>query len=50
MEDYQDLDNYNGDNVHDMWVDFDNFENTGSPDVFDEEDSESLADSSTDCD
>lgn len=33
--DYDDLDTYNGDPAHDMWVDFDNFENTGIPDVFD---------------
>lgn len=29
-----DLDTYNGDTDHDMWVDFDNFENLGAPDVF----------------
>ena len=27
---------YNGDTEHDMWVDFDHYENTGTPDVFDE--------------
>jgi len=27
------LDTYNGYTEHDMWVDFDNFENTGSPNV-----------------
>lgn len=26
---------YNGDHEHDMWVDFDNYENTGCSDVFD---------------
>ena len=31
-----DLDTYNGDRGHDMWVYFDNYENTGTPDVFDE--------------
>lgn len=37
MEEYEDLNEYNGDPEHDMWVDFDNYENTGIPDVFDEE-------------
>ena len=34
------LDTYNGYTEHDMWVDFDNFENTGSPNVFYEPDLE----------
>lgn len=34
MNTYEDLDTYNGDSEHDMWVDFDNYENTGEPDVF----------------
>ena len=38
MEKYDYLDSYNGDTEHDMWVDFDNYENTGTPDVFDEAD------------
>lgn len=29
MNDYDDLDTYNGDPVHDGWVDFDYIENTG---------------------
>lgn len=29
---------YNGDTEHDIWVDFDNFEYTGLPDVFDDPD------------
>ena len=43
MTDYDDLNTYNGDSVHDVWVDFDNYvigmplcsckENTGSLDV-----------------
>lgn len=37
MDEYNDLDAYNGDPEHDMWVDFDNYENIGSPDVFDED-------------
>lgn len=40
MEEYDDLGTYNGDTEHDMWVDFDNYENTGIPDVFDENDLE----------
>lgn len=36
MDEYDDLSTYNGDVEHDMWVDFDNYENTGTPDVFDE--------------
>ena len=34
--DIVDLDTYNGDPEHNMWVDFDNYENTGEPDVFDD--------------
>lgn len=34
MDEYEDLDTYNGDSEHDMWVDFDNYENTGTPDIF----------------
>lgn len=34
MTAFDDLDTYNGDTEHDMWVDFDNYENTGTPDVF----------------
>ena len=33
MNKYYDLDIYYGDAVHDMWVDSNRFENTGSPDV-----------------
>lgn len=29
MDEYDDLDTYNGDPVHDGWVDFDYNENTG---------------------
>ena len=34
--DRDNLDTYNGDAEHNMWVDFDNYENTGEPDVFDD--------------
>lgn len=34
MDEYDDLATYNGDSEHDMWVDFDNYLNTGTPDVF----------------
>lgn len=37
MSDYDNLDIYNGDTEHDMWVDFTNYEYTGEPDVFDED-------------
>lgn len=36
MDEYEDLDTYNGDTVHDMWVDFDSYENTRIPEIFDE--------------
>ena len=33
MGELNDLDTYNGDTEHDMWVDFDNYKNNGNPDV-----------------
>lgn len=48
--DYNDLDAYNGDTEHDMWVDFDNFKNTGEPDVFDEPDLDNFIDNLNDWD
>lgn len=47
---YDDLDTYNGDTEHDMWVDFDNYENTGTPDVFDEHDLDNFIDNFNDRD
>lgn len=44
MTDYNELDTYTGDTEHDSWVDFDNFENTGNPGVFDETDIDSFID------
>ena len=39
MDEYEDLDAYNGDTEHDMWVDFDFNENTGElSDIFDDTD------------
>ncbi|MDE5967720.1 MAG: hypothetical protein K2G64_01325 [Muribaculaceae bacterium] len=39
MSDFDDLETYNGDSEHDMWVDFDYNENTGElSDLFDETD------------
>ena len=35
MNDYDDLDAYNGDSEHNMWVDFDYNENTGELSVID---------------
>ena len=38
MDELDNLNNYNGDPQHDMWVDFDFNENTGElPEVFDED-------------
>ncbi len=34
MDELDDLSAYNGDSVHDMWVDYDNDENTDEPDCF----------------
>lgn len=44
MEDYDDLGSYIGDVEHDMWVDYDHYQNTGDPDVFDEEDIDEVID------
>ena len=44
MDDYDDLGSYNGDVEHDMWVDYDQYRNTGEPDVFDEEDIDEIVD------
>ena len=42
MDDYEDLDAYNGDTEHDMWVDFDYNENTGElSGIFDDSDMDS---------
>lgn len=38
MDEYDNLDAYNGDAVHDMWVGYDHYQNTRDHDVFDEED------------
>lgn len=37
MEDFDNLGSYNGDTEHDMWVDFTNYEYTGEPDYFDDQ-------------
>lgn len=50
MEEYDDLDTYNGDTVYNMWVNFDNFDNTGSPDVFDKPDFDNFIDNLNDWD
>ena len=46
MGEYDDLERYNGDQKHDMWVDFSNYENTGDlEEVFeDDEDEEEYED------
>ena len=50
MDEYDDLDNYNGETTHDMWVDYDHYKNTGEPDVFDEEDIDEVIDELNDWD
>lgn len=35
MQPTDELDSYNRDTEHDMWVNKDNFENSGNPDVLD---------------
>ena len=38
MSEYDDLDRYDGDQRHDMWVDYSYYENTGElSDIFDDE-------------
>ena len=51
MDEYDDLDTYNGDPVHDGWVDFDYHENTGElPYVEDEADLDNFIDNLNDWD
>lgn len=50
MDQYNNLDSYNDDTFHDMYVDFDHYENTGSPDVFDEADMDEFIDNLNDWD
>ena len=50
MEEYDDLDSYNGNTEHDMWVDFDHYEITGAPDVFEDDILNNFIDSLNDCD
>ena len=51
MDDYDDLNTYNGDPAHDGWVDFDYHENTGElSDLFDESDLDQYIDNLKDWD
>ena len=51
MNEYNDLDTYNGDLVHDGWVDFDYHENKGElSDLFDESDHDQSVDDLNDWD
>ena len=51
MDDYNDLDTYNGDPLHDGWVDFDYNENTCElSDLFDETDLDQYIDNLDDFD
>ena len=50
MNEYENLDIYNGDTEYDMWVDFDRYENTDTPDVFDEDNLDDFVDNLNDWD
>lgn len=50
MSEYDHLDTYNGDAVHNMWVDFDSYENTGTPDILMMTPSGAFIDNLNDCD
>ena len=51
MADYEDLDSYNGDPVHDCWIDFDYNENTGElSGLFEETDIDQFIDNLNDWD
>lgn len=41
---FDNLVTYTGDSEHYMWVDFDNYENTGEPDIFYEPDLDNYID------
>lgn len=47
---YDNLYTYNGDTKHDMLMDFDNFENSDSSDVFDESDINTIIETLNDWD
>ena len=48
--DFDDLNKYDGDTEHDMWVNFDHYDNIGTPDVFDEPDFDNFIDNLNDLD
>lgn len=51
MDEYEDLDAYNGDTIHDMDVDFDRYMNTGElSDLFEETDLDDFIDNLNDWD
>lgn len=50
MNEYDDLGIYNEHTEHDMWVDFDHYENTDTPDVFDEDNLDEYVDNLNDWD
>ena len=51
MDEYDDLNTYNGDPVHDGWVDYDYNENTGElSDIFDDTDLDQSVDDLNDWD
>lgn len=50
MDDYENSETYNGTSVHKGWGDFDNYENIGPPDVFDEDSLDDYIDNLNDWD
>lgn len=50
MDETDDLSSYNEDTVHNMWGDFDHYENIGTQDVFDEPDFDNFIDNLNDWD
>ena len=51
MDELNELDTYNGDPMHDCWVDFDYNENTGElSGLFEDTDLDQFIDNSNDCD
>lgn len=49
MDEYDDLGTDNGDAEHDMWVDFYHYEDTGTPDVLDEDNLDEYVGKLNDC-
>lgn len=50
MDELDDLGSYNGYTEHDMWVDFNDYENTGTPNVYDDDNLDEYIDNLNDWD